>query len=145
MPSSARGRSTLSEEDSAHARDRVLHELAGIADRDALDCWAHRCLPVKNTLTSKDAIAVEQAFRAKLEALTPEGELGNDPADPDSAQHVPGQREASSTTPGPTALPAIEVPPPLTVSGTVSSRQTAAAARTSSVDRGNTTTSGTTR
>jgi hypothetical protein len=99
---SARGRShsTLSEEDSALARDRVLHELAGIADREALNRWAHRCLPVKNTLTREDAVAVEQAFRAKLEALTAtEDEPASDPAGSDPKQRAPGPPEAASTTP----------------------------------------------
>jgi hypothetical protein len=42
----------------------------------------------------------------------------------------------SATTPGPIALPAIEVPAPRAVNGTPVSRQTASAAATSASSRG---------
>jgi ERF superfamily len=64
-------RAVLSEDQSALARDCLLAELGEISDRDTLDRWAHRCLTVKNTLTSGDAVAVEQAFRVKLDMLAP--------------------------------------------------------------------------
>ncbi len=54
-------------------------------------------------------------------------------------------REKSTTMPGPTALPAVDVPAPLLVSGTPCVRATASAASTSSLWRGKTTTCGTTR
>src|SRR3954451_20307808 len=54
-------------------------------------------------------------------------------------------RLVSTTTPVPTALPAIEVPAPRAVSGTPSSRQTASAATISSGCRGRTTARGRTR
>src|SRR5215211_1770263 len=54
-------------------------------------------------------------------------------------------RDRSMTTPGPTALPAIEVPAPLAVSGTPSPRQVSTTATTSSRSRGKTTSSGATR
>ena len=54
-------------------------------------------------------------------------------------------REVSSTIPGPTALPAIDVPAPRVVSGVPVRRDTSAAASMSSVSRGKTTTAGTTR
>ena len=47
--------------------------------------------------------------------------------------------------PGPTALPAMDVPAPRVVSGTPACRDTPAAATTSPMSRGNTTTWGTTR
>ena len=51
----------------------------------------------------------------------------------------------SSTTPVPTALPAIEVPAPREVSGTPRVRQTSSVAATSSTSRGRTTAVGVTR
>src|ERR1035437_4624363 len=54
-------------------------------------------------------------------------------------------RLVSRTTPGPTALPAIDVPAPRTVSGTASCRHTSNAASISSTWRGRTTAWGNTR
>jgi hypothetical protein len=54
-------------------------------------------------------------------------------------------REKSRTTPGPMALPAIDVPPPRLTSGVLVARQAATTATTSSTLRGNTTPSGATR
>ena len=44
-------------------------ELAAIAAEDESLTWAQRSLPAKNTLTSADAEAVEQAFRAKMQSF----------------------------------------------------------------------------
>ncbi len=54
-------------------------------------------------------------------------------------------REKSSTTPGPTALPATDVPAPRAVTGMDSSRSTSRPRSTSRELRGKATTSGTTR
>ena len=54
-------------------------------------------------------------------------------------------RLVSTTTPGPTALPAIEVPAPRIVSGTPRERQTSSAATISSACLGRTTARGRTR
>ena len=54
-------------------------------------------------------------------------------------------REKSSTMPGPTELPAMEVPPPRLVTGTLYCLATASAAAASSACRGKATTAGTTR
>ena len=54
-------------------------------------------------------------------------------------------REKSSTTPEPTELPAMEVPPPRLVSGTPACRATSSAAAASSACRGKATTPGRTR
>ena len=58
---------------------------------------------------------------------------------------APRWREVSSTMPGPTALPAIEVPAPRAVSGVPVARATSTTASTSSTCRGITTTWGGTR
>ncbi len=53
--------------------------------------------------------------------------------------------EVSTTMPGPTALPAIDVPAPRIVTGAPDARATSSTAWISSVERGRTTTWGTTR
>jgi hypothetical protein len=54
---------------SALERDRLLAELNALqSTNDAAD-WAHRSLPVKNTLSGADAQLVEAAFRDKLAAF----------------------------------------------------------------------------
>ncbi|CAM5687023.1 hypothetical protein SAFG77S_04890 [Streptomyces afghaniensis] len=54
-------------------------------------------------------------------------------------------REKSRTTPSPTALPAMLVPPPRAVTGTPASRQARSTATTSSAVRGKATARGSTR
>ena len=51
------------------AREQLLTEIAGIVAGVELNRWAHRGLPIKNTLTSADAQLVEDAFQIKLAAL----------------------------------------------------------------------------
>ena len=56
----------LAVEKSAQLRERLLQEISTIADEDAMALWAHRSLPLKNTLTAEDAQAVEATYLAKL-------------------------------------------------------------------------------
>ena len=56
----------LSSNESASLRDRLVQEISAIASDEALALWAHRSLPLKNTLTQVDAQAVEAAYLAKL-------------------------------------------------------------------------------
>jgi hypothetical protein len=63
---------TLTEDESAGLRDRLLQEIAAIADDEGLAFWAHRSLPLKNALAEVDAQAVEAAFLAKLESCSNE-------------------------------------------------------------------------
>jgi hypothetical protein len=56
----------LAVEASAELRERLLGEISPIDNDDALALWAHRSLPLKNTLTQIDAQAVEAAYVAQL-------------------------------------------------------------------------------
>jgi hypothetical protein len=56
----------LAADQSGQLRERLLQEISTIADEDALAVWAHRSLPLKNTLTAEDAEAIEMAYVAKL-------------------------------------------------------------------------------
>jgi hypothetical protein len=59
----------LTADASAAVRDQLLGEITGLVSADGLNNWARRCLPAKNTLTSIDAILVEEAFGRKLSEL----------------------------------------------------------------------------
>jgi len=50
-------------------REKLLCELEGLNDPEALALWAHRALPLKNQLSADDAQAVESAFAARLSLL----------------------------------------------------------------------------
>jgi hypothetical protein len=56
----------LAADQSAQLRERLRQQISTIADEDALALWAHRSLPLKNTLTAEDAQAIEKAYLAKL-------------------------------------------------------------------------------
>ena len=56
-------------EASAQLRDRLLTEVHGAGSSDDAATWAHGKLADKNKLIAADAQAVENAFKAKLEAL----------------------------------------------------------------------------
>jgi hypothetical protein len=62
---------------SATLRDQLVKEINDLRDSDDLALWAHRRIAAKNTLTSDDARAVEEAYRALLEA--PSGDLQDGP------------------------------------------------------------------
>ena len=57
---------TLDSEASFAARVQLLTEIAGIVAGADLHRWAHRGLPIKNTLTSADARLVEDAFPDRI-------------------------------------------------------------------------------
>jgi hypothetical protein len=60
---------TLATESSAQLRDRLLTEVHELGSSDDAATWAHGKLADKNKLNAADAQAVENAFKAKLEAL----------------------------------------------------------------------------
>lgn len=64
-------RSLLSQADSAKQCGQLLTELTQIASGDEIAVWAHRILPVKNTLREEDARRLEDAFAAKIPAIAP--------------------------------------------------------------------------
>ena len=59
----------LTTEASAQLRDRLLTEVHELGSSDDAATWAHGKLADKNRLNAADAQAVENAFKAKLEAL----------------------------------------------------------------------------
>jgi hypothetical protein len=59
----------LPAEASAQLRDRLLTEVNELGSSDDAATWAHGKLADKNKLNAADAQAVENAFKAKLEAL----------------------------------------------------------------------------
>jgi ERF superfamily len=59
----------LATEASAQLRDRLLTEVHELGSSDDAATWAHGNLADKNKLNAADAQAVENAFKAKLEAL----------------------------------------------------------------------------
>ena len=62
------GTPVLGAEPSAALRDQLLKEINNLTDGDDLALWAHRRIAAKNTLTPNDALAIEAAYRALLEA-----------------------------------------------------------------------------
>jgi len=63
---------TLSAQDSAKQRERLVGELQGLTDDRALDEWIVGILPIKNALTLDDIQAVEAAFAQRVRDLCPE-------------------------------------------------------------------------
>ena len=55
----------LSDEKSAAKRDELIAELNTLSSSEELDSWAHRSLPIKNTLTVADAGKLEEAFQTR--------------------------------------------------------------------------------
>jgi hypothetical protein len=53
-------------------RDRLAEEIAALDGVEAAVEWAGRSLGSKNTLTAKDAVIVEAAFRQRMQVLQPE-------------------------------------------------------------------------
>jgi ERF superfamily/Protein of unknown function (DUF968) len=68
-PPARAARVILSPDQSSLERDRLLAELGDLQSADDAANWAHRSLPIKNTLTVADAQLVEAGFQAKLAAF----------------------------------------------------------------------------
>ena len=62
----------LNPDQSAQLRTRFLAELSALGTADELTAWAQRILPLKSTMTSEDASAIEEAFRSKMSAIDAE-------------------------------------------------------------------------
>ena len=69
MNSSQPPNPVLAPEASEQIRDRLIAEIADLANGDNTALWAHRSLGEKNKLIAADADCVERAFAAKLKAL----------------------------------------------------------------------------
>ena len=59
----------LQAEESAATRDKLQRELEALGSDEELMAWATRILPIKNSLRSHDALAIEQAFATKMAGL----------------------------------------------------------------------------
>jgi hypothetical protein len=77
----------LMPEASAACRDQLLSEIDGGTSADDMGAWAHRALPLKNTLRAEDATIVEAAFVAKLDRLAADDAPPNT-GDADPKPHV---------------------------------------------------------
>ncbi len=67
--SSGDGHPILDPEASAEARDRLLREIIELPSDEAAGEWARTVLPVKNTLTPRDARLIETAFVFRISAF----------------------------------------------------------------------------
>jgi hypothetical protein len=67
--SSGHGQIIQDPEASAEARDRLLREIIKLPSGEAAGEWARSVLPVRNTLTSRDARLIETAFAFRISAL----------------------------------------------------------------------------
>jgi hypothetical protein len=67
--SGGRRRPILDPEASATARDRLLREIVKLPSGEAAGDWALTVLPIKNTLTSRDARLIETAFAFRISAF----------------------------------------------------------------------------
>jgi len=86
----------MSPEASAEARDRLLREIVKLPSGEVAGEWARTVLPIKNTLTSRDAGLIETAFAFRISALqekTPEpGPLASTSGDAAEAGSEPAER-----------------------------------------------------
>jgi hypothetical protein len=65
-------RPTLSVEESAAQRDRLVADIAQLRSSDEAADWVHKNMPVKNELTAADADLVGAAFRDRLAVIDSE-------------------------------------------------------------------------
>src|SRR5262249_16766765 len=62
-------RPVLMPDESATLREQLTADLSAINSADDAAVWAHRNMPVKNSLTAADAQVVEARFQARLAAI----------------------------------------------------------------------------
>jgi hypothetical protein len=80
-----------------------------------IDHWAHQVLPVKNTLTTTDALLVESAFQTKLSTLRDESVL-------ESAETTERFTEANVAQPAPETIKPVVFSEPITRRRTVAAK-----------------------
>jgi hypothetical protein len=86
----------LAPDKSALVRDQLEREISAIDSADALALWAHRSLPIKNTLTLGDAHAVEAAYVAKLKTCSEEHGPPLEPSDAELSAKQDEREESSA-------------------------------------------------
>jgi hypothetical protein len=77
----------LAADQSAALRDRLLSEVAHIAEADTAATWAHGVLAAKNSLSAADAKLVEDAFEQQLAGLMEPLVAGEPPVQCIAAPH----------------------------------------------------------
>jgi hypothetical protein len=70
-PVTGAARPIRNRDESAELTAKLLAELEGVHDEDELSNWAHRSLPLKNTLVLSDVSVLESAFQKKMAGLYP--------------------------------------------------------------------------
>jgi hypothetical protein len=72
-------RVTLSPDQSALQRDSLLREISSLASEEALAIWAHRALPIKNSLTPADSQTIEFAYLTQVDRLSSQDRVSISP------------------------------------------------------------------
>ena len=85
-------RATLAADQSAQRRDELLNQISSPASEEALAIWAQKALPIKNTLTSEDAQAVELAYLTQVGRFSKDSSASNSS---EQASSRPGQNDRS--------------------------------------------------
>jgi hypothetical protein len=80
---------TLSEDESKTARDKLVNEVAALDSADAALAWAIRRIRVKGLLAAADASLVERAFQDRIRVLAPEAYSKGSPSDSGSGGEQP--------------------------------------------------------
>jgi hypothetical protein len=70
----AQAKPILGNEASAQSRDRLMAEVRELGSSDDAAIWAHKILVEKNKLMAGDAQVLEEAFKARLDALGVHGD-----------------------------------------------------------------------
>jgi hypothetical protein len=81
--------SLLAQDHSAAVRDRLMGEIGELGSDDAAASWARDAITAKNSLTTLDAIAVEEAFGRRL------SEMSEAPSEPSAFTAVAAQLASS--------------------------------------------------
>ena len=89
-------RTMLAVDQSAQQRDELLKQISSLASEEALAIWAHKALPIKNTLTAEDSQAIELAYLSRVGRFS---DHESKSSDVDSGQRSPLEKDDRSGTP----------------------------------------------
>ncbi len=95
----------LAPERSTQLRERLLAEISNLASSDELALWAHRTLPLKNTLTLEDSTAIEAAYLTSLAASSDQQHLAADRSGPRSGTSPPPENDGTGSNQSAMLLP----------------------------------------
>jgi hypothetical protein len=97
----------LAADASARLRDQLVAEMTALSSAEEMIAWAHRTLPIKNTLGAEDACAVEKEFGDRMQAF--EGEAYS-PQPGEAPKSLSEDHSRTGPEPEPSMSPAAEVP-----------------------------------